>query len=1589
MNDVVQLINVLEDAWWLLVTQQFLQTTIVASLVLFVVAFRKRIPSQWRYLLLLVAIAKFVVPPVATSLPTGLLQRTPLISLQYPENTSVPMEAPAVAMVDPRSVLGARPEQFTALAGPKTNELISRAEAQATLGDSQYETTSSRETQEGMEETEPSMPRLAPMSGMLAPTISWRGWLMVVHLVGGLLLIGAAISQTWWLHRKRGEFSSSLTDISTDLAKKQSFSRRPCVFESERITSPISFGVIWPTIVVPKSMTRELDSKQTQLVLLHELTHHHRYDPLMMSCQLVVLAAWWFHPMVWLLNRAIQTVREECCDDFLIVRSAARGDFYCETLLQVAKSAKPRRLTPAVSMADGDRRRLASRMRRLMDASLPRAERVGLLGCVLAIAAAVTLLPGIPSSVGRERVARETGSEAGTEAAFRTISGQMRDAKDNAVSNVRVFLAESDPWEANIDGPEVLARTRTGADGSYSFQLAESLIEERTNPHSNFFVFAIRSGYCLNGVEFKLGESKNTVNLKLISGDAAKIHLRGTGDRAPEGTATIAYFRVGGSGGPWLSLPKELRNLVSVPLAREFSTPWVRPGSLFGVKVVERYLGVQTARPSEPAPSPWRITLREVGRVDGRIVLPPDKKIDPTKINIRVATSTKWQHGEGYQAGTASTVPDASGRFAIDRVASGTMRVFISEPADSRFQCIGSWNEVVTAGETTQLEIPMERAVKVTRQFLDKQTNEPVSGVRMYMSLPRGSDMIVTSDLDGVATAWLRPNQSYHTVYVVPKGYLRISREAPIKVSTAGGRRSESHQLEPIRLTRSRVVRGRVLDADGNPQPKLTIAMAWDDPGNRRQFFAKPPFDGVYSLIPAIERSTKTNEDGEYVFDDVSPTASLELTPIRGGVRFGESHIIQPGEEEREVELRTTVKDLVSLRGKVVDERGAPVPQIPVQVVVMDQATNRWVMGKSVTTDIDGEFSTERSFPRDNQYRFFVGNNGHKNAVQSEVFHPAQAETTTAPTIRITQQAIRKPSVEVVDAQASAIEVHPATTNLAGRVVDSKGSPVQAKLTLWHNAQTMRRRTNADGSFSFSDLGGKVAWLFVDAKGFQFDGRYVKLDHRLQTITLYRDQEKHPNPMRTRNATVSRQVRDLALAKVAAFHDRLMNSSNPARNKRKAIIALSLLDPQRGLAAIDKLGDEASWTYGEFVRTHQKRRPEIAAQAANQIVDPRGRQFSLVDAAKYVPAETRRRLLEEALEANKQCGPEGKVEGLANIAEALLQNGHRERAEELFGQATELALALPESDRTSFTHSFLACKLAQVDLRTAQALMLHLPPPGDSRRSKLESGNAKSRMATRCITIDPNYAEDLISQIVDERIREDAALKASYAVAAIDYRRALELTKQIASDRCKRALAMGYITGNSDMPLSEKMKTMEQAFEILEDSHQNRSSGTSIYKPMQVGIFLLPIIEKELPEQLHEYFWKTLSMRGDFTTGRIMQRLGERHNGILRLADPVVGAYLSPYSAEIAESLTTTPGDESIDLEYGAAPTFMLGAMTTYAPEKAIRFASMLPETTDGEIEMKRAAWVEVLQMIGRTPDERRQYLNDSQYHLWHPGQEF
>ena len=118
--------------------------------------------------------------------------------------------------------------------------------------------------------------------------------------------------------RCRVEFQTSLpvnSDYAAQWLREHSIKRSISIRQSDRILSPLTYGIFHPVILMPKD-TDWNNTNHLLYMLSHEYIHVCRLDILKKIIATIVLCIHWFNPMVWvmylLFNRDVELTCDEC-----------------------------------------------------------------------------------------------------------------------------------------------------------------------------------------------------------------------------------------------------------------------------------------------------------------------------------------------------------------------------------------------------------------------------------------------------------------------------------------------------------------------------------------------------------------------------------------------------------------------------------------------------------------------------------------------------------------------------------------------------------------------------------------------------------------------------------------------------------------------------------------------------------------------------------------------------------------------------------------------------------------------------------------------------------------------------------------------------------------------------------------------------------------------------------------------------------------------------------------------------------------------------------------------------------------------------
>ena len=363
--------------WWEWMLSMFWQVGILIILIgILDLLIRKWAWPQLRYALWLLVLVKLILPPSLTS-PTSLTSNLqPLAKDAFESQLTKPhqtetLEVTVQAIPEaPAARLGIDVESMHRIIDPPPSGvgLLSREllledesviepqslvvqtqQAQPVVGENPPVETAALAVAE-----EPATSE----AGTVTPEVKlhWKFYVMLVWSLGIWILTGWFI--LYWRQLTRQVRKQSTTDTLPDwffdslreTAALLGLRRIPKVAVSSKIATPAVFGLFRPTLLMPSANLDTLSRRDGRQVLLHELAHIKRRDPLVHTFNLLLQIVYWFNPLLWLVRKQLQHLRELCCDATVAKILKENTMAYRETLLETAKRLLAKPVKPGLGL---------------------------------------------------------------------------------------------------------------------------------------------------------------------------------------------------------------------------------------------------------------------------------------------------------------------------------------------------------------------------------------------------------------------------------------------------------------------------------------------------------------------------------------------------------------------------------------------------------------------------------------------------------------------------------------------------------------------------------------------------------------------------------------------------------------------------------------------------------------------------------------------------------------------------------------------------------------------------------------------------------------------------------------------------------------------------------------------------------------------------------------------------------------------------------------------------------------------------------------------------------------------------------------
>lgn len=128
-----------------------------------------------------------------------------------------------------------------------------------------------------------------------------------------------------------------LYTLYRECCAEMKLSGRCRLLTSCRISSPVTYGIFRPKILVPEDIDLMLSEKELHCILLHELQHCRQKDAWSNVLICIFRILYWFNPLVHLAFRQFETDRESACDYAVISHIGSQQHLeYAQAIIRFA-----------------------------------------------------------------------------------------------------------------------------------------------------------------------------------------------------------------------------------------------------------------------------------------------------------------------------------------------------------------------------------------------------------------------------------------------------------------------------------------------------------------------------------------------------------------------------------------------------------------------------------------------------------------------------------------------------------------------------------------------------------------------------------------------------------------------------------------------------------------------------------------------------------------------------------------------------------------------------------------------------------------------------------------------------------------------------------------------------------------------------------------------------------------------------------------------------------------------------------------------------------------------------------------------------
>ncbi|MHB9110725.1 MAG: carboxypeptidase regulatory-like domain-containing protein [Armatimonadota bacterium] len=403
--------------------------------------------------------------------------------------------------------------------------------------------------------------------------------------------------------------------------------------------------------------------------------------------------------------------------------------------------------------------------------------------------------------------------------------------------------------------------------------------------------------------------------------------------------------------------------------------------------------------------------------------------------------------GTGMNNAWAEAHTGADGRYRLAGLSSGPVNVMFEDPKGEWIAAAQESVPAVEGQETAAGDLVATAGAFVEGSVTGKETGKPIPGASIGSygpHRPRSSAAIISATTDDRGHYRLRvaPGQSYVYISGTPPDFIQTDG---VNLQVKPG----ETKVQSFRLSTGIVIKGRVIDTDGNPVEEKDLSLALTVTGSRRGYveprYARIGTDGL--TFSGLMAGT-----GRLYLDYSARPCEWEL--------LGPTEINVPLGGPLTVTLRKS--PLRTLHGRVVTPLGQPVAGAAVN---LDESMRRGNGGMSMRRELlsgtDGTFTMSDISPTLELSFLGAEKDGYQYVSGGQVTNGAEPAITD-------------------------IVMAPLNVTVRGKVVDADGKPAAGALVISAEAgMSAMTTTDAAGAFTLSgQLAGEITLLAAKERSF-------------------------------------------------------------------------------------------------------------------------------------------------------------------------------------------------------------------------------------------------------------------------------------------------------------------------------------------------------------------------------------------------------------------------------------------------------------------------------------------------------------------------